>query len=567
MVARIVAVLIVAPATILGAVLPAQPAEAAPSFDPGYIIADSLFYDGNAMTAAQIQSFLDSKIGTCQTDKCLNVAVLPVTSRPASYSADYPDRLACSAIEGGTLRVSELIYRTQVACGISAKVILVTLQKEQSLVTSRNPSEWQLRAAMGQACPDTGGCDSAYEGLAVQIMSGARQLSVYRLGNFRYKPGTQFVGYHPNTACGGTNVTIRNYATAALYNYTPYQPDAAALANLYGTGGSCSSYGNRNFWRFYTDWFGAPNELSPTGVTVSRVSGADRYQSSAAMSASYFAPNVPVVYIASGEGYADAISAAPAAAQGRGPVLLVSSTALPGPIRTEIQRLAPQRIVIVGGEASVSAAVAAELETLSPQVERVFGQNRFETSRAIMQHAFGQSVAEVYVATGAMYADALSASAAAGSRNAPVLLVDGGQGGLDSATRSLLSDVGAQKVYIAGGTGVVSVGIENALKSELGSASVVRLAGSDRYGTANAINRDRFATASRFFVASGNDFPDALGAAPIAALQGAPLYLTDRSCMPRSLLAHLIDAGASSLVIVGGTGVVDQNAAAFRNCW
>lgn len=45
-------------------------------------------------------------------------------------------------------------------------------------------------------------------------------------------------------------------ATAALYNYTPYTPNGAALSNMYGTGDRCSEYGNRNFWRIFNDWFG-----------------------------------------------------------------------------------------------------------------------------------------------------------------------------------------------------------------------------------------------------------------------------------------------------------------------
>lgn len=247
------------PALVAADFLGAEPADAAVAsdFNPAYIISDDLFYDGNAMSAAEIQSFLDSKIGTCQTDRCLNVAVLPVTGRAASYSAD-TGGLVCNAIAGGTMRASELIYRTQVACGISAKVILVTLQKEQGLVTSRAPSDWALRAAMGMGCPDTAPCSDAFAGLATQIMSGTRQLNVYKVGRFGRQPGVQYIQYHPNAACGGTTINVANYATAALYNYTPYQPNAAALANLTGTGDGCSSYGNRNFWRFYSDWFGNP---------------------------------------------------------------------------------------------------------------------------------------------------------------------------------------------------------------------------------------------------------------------------------------------------------------------
>lgn len=232
-------------------------AAAVVGFNPENIISDALFYDGNAMSAAEIQSFLDSKIGRCENGKCLNVLTASISSRDAWYSQATGD-LVCSALQGGTMRVSELIYRVQVACGISAKVILVTLQKEQGLTTSSAPSDWNLRAAMGASCPDTEPCDPAYSGVGPQIVQGVRQLKIYKAGKFAKQPGVNFIGYNPNSACGGTNINIQNYATAALYNYTPYQPNAAALAAGWGLGDGCSSYGNRNFYNYYTSWFGSP---------------------------------------------------------------------------------------------------------------------------------------------------------------------------------------------------------------------------------------------------------------------------------------------------------------------
>jgi hypothetical protein len=131
----------------------------------------------------------------------------------------------------------------------------------------------------------------------------------------------------------------------------------------------------------------------------------------------------------------------------------------------------------------------------------------------------------------------------------------------------MFSELGTNKVSIAGGTGVVSPGIENQLISLYGAPAVKRFAGSDRFGTASAINRQFFPNATKFFVASGSDFPDALGAAPVAAMQGSPLYLTERYCMPRSAIMHMVDANANTMIVVGGFGVVDPLAAAFRNCW
>lgn len=224
-------------------------------FDPGTLISDDLFYDSNAMSASDIQSFLDSKIGTCTNGRCLNVLNVDISSRPARYSTT-TGNLVCESIQGGSMRVSELVYRMQVACGISAKVILVTLQKEQGLVTNDGPSDWNLSAAMGQSCPDTAPCDPAYAGVGPQIVAGVTQLKIYKAARFGKQPGVQYIQYNPNADCGGTTINVTNYATAALYSYTPYQPNPASLAAGWGLGDGCSSYGNRNFYNYYTSWFG-----------------------------------------------------------------------------------------------------------------------------------------------------------------------------------------------------------------------------------------------------------------------------------------------------------------------
>jgi len=238
------------------------------SFDPGYIISDGNFYDRYAMTELDIQNFLDSKIGTCNNSNCLNVARTTSFNRPADA--------ICGAYSGVANELtSSIIFKVQTACGVSAKVVLVTLQKEQGLLSNNEPSSSRLSRAMGYGCPDSasGACDSEYGGLYNQIYWAARQFVRYS-----NPPGTSTyftwypVGspvsilYHPDAGrCGAGAVTIRNKATAALYYYTPYQPNSAALSsdNLRSTGDSCSSYGNRNFWVYYNDWFGDPT--TPAG--------------------------------------------------------------------------------------------------------------------------------------------------------------------------------------------------------------------------------------------------------------------------------------------------------------
>src|SRR5690606_31297997 len=89
-------------------------------FDPGYIIDDALFYDGNAMTAAQIQAFLDEKIGSCQNGQCLNLYALYYGGRARDVSAN--GNLICEAIPAGNYSAAQLIFTAQQACGISAGI-------------------------------------------------------------------------------------------------------------------------------------------------------------------------------------------------------------------------------------------------------------------------------------------------------------------------------------------------------------------------------------------------------------------------------------------------------------
>lgn len=242
---------------------PASDANAANSseFHPGYLISDADFYDPDAMTEGDIQAFLDAHTRPCHNSNCLNVLRVDTFDRAANAPCrEYKGR------QGE--RASSVLFKVQQACGISAKVLLVTLQKEQGLIGKVAPTDLELRKAMGYGCPDTAACDSRYYGFYNQVYNAAWQFGWYRIGFST--PGSSFYGkmppgqvsqvrYHPNAGCGTGPVMIHNFATAALYHYTPYQPNGAALSNLYGVGDGCSSYGNRNFWRIFTDWFG------PTG--------------------------------------------------------------------------------------------------------------------------------------------------------------------------------------------------------------------------------------------------------------------------------------------------------------
>jgi hypothetical protein len=244
-----------------------QPTEAADlsQFQPGNIIADALFFNPNTMSVTEIQAFLNAKVDvcrpgyTCLKDYQQTTQTIPGTPMCSTYTGAANETAAT------------IIYRVAQACGISPKVILVMLQKEQGLVTDTWPEYRQYRSAMGAGCPDTADCDSDYYGFFNQVHYGA-----YLLKRYTQPPGTgpgtywdtrydlwKPVGqvsnilYHPNSACGTKPVLIENQATHSLYIYTPYTPNQASLDAGYLVGDGCSTYGNRNFFNFYTDWFGS----------------------------------------------------------------------------------------------------------------------------------------------------------------------------------------------------------------------------------------------------------------------------------------------------------------------
>lgn len=247
-------------------------------WDPGNIASDKVFYNGAAMSEAQIRSWITAKGAACIGD-CLATLKRDLPAQPADAY--------CKAIGAGKgVDAATVIYRVSVACGVNPQVMLVTLEKESSGVTASTRVESSWAAAWGWYCPDTGpggsaNCDPTHSGFVNQAYGMAKQWRRYVVdaGKYNYHKG-QTVNILWNVAesgCGGAPVTITTDATAALYNYTPYQPNAASLAGYPGEGDACSAYGNRNFYFMFQKWFGStgggqavggPVNVGGTGVDV-----------------------------------------------------------------------------------------------------------------------------------------------------------------------------------------------------------------------------------------------------------------------------------------------------------
>jgi len=203
-------------------------------FDPNNIISDGGFVNINAMSTSDIQSFLQAK-GSFLKDFSENGRSAAQIIFDASHG--YGD--ASGSINGITIDTG--------TGTINPQVILVTLQKEQSLVSRTSSNDNALRAAMGYGCPDGGGCNSNYAGFTKQVEWASWQLrynyeraSGHGFNDYQVGQTMHIYNTYPNPYGGPSeqDITFANRSTASLYRYTPHAYN-----------------GNRNFWYFFNQWF------------------------------------------------------------------------------------------------------------------------------------------------------------------------------------------------------------------------------------------------------------------------------------------------------------------------
>ncbi len=295
--------------------------------------------------------------------------------------------------------------------------------------------------------------------------------------------------------------------------------------------------------------------------TVTRIGGADRYET-AALVAELYPADVGTVFIASGQVFADALSAtAPAAGSSptpslmetsavAAPILLTRPGALPSATIAALERISPEQIVILGGTGAVSDDVEDELGAYS-DVVRIGGVDRYATS-AMIAMTYGEGVDTVYVASGAdaHFADALSGGALAGSQGAPVLLTRTDR--VDPVTAEALELLGADNVVVLGGSAAVSDSVYEAI------GATERVFGANRYSTSVAISQRFPADRPATHVASGVAWPDALTGAANAGFLGVPLTLSKPTDVPDEVMAELDRISPAFVGVLGGTGALNQ---------
>lgn len=251
------------------------PTKAFAAYEPGRVIDNSVFLNTNTMSFGQIQDFLVSKgSGLANRSFLLNCYAADSKERQWYNTAGAP----CDQV----VPASQIIYFAAKAYGLNPQVVLATLQKEQSLITTANPTDWQINQAMGYGCPTTGGCGASnffyqidngtwvlrfhYE-RASRNMTWWTTSTTWTCGtekNF-YKPNLypgQNVNFYDQDSILYRTVYIENAATSSMYCYTPHtynNPLGLYGRDPYGTTGRYYS-GSYNFVNYFELWFGSTKQ-------------------------------------------------------------------------------------------------------------------------------------------------------------------------------------------------------------------------------------------------------------------------------------------------------------------
>ena len=197
-------------------------------------------------------------------------------------------------------------------------------------------------------------------------------------------------------------------------------------------------------------------------------------------------------------------------------------------------------------------------DEIDAHLPRLAGGDRYATAAALSAKHFSDGASTVFVTSGLNFPDALAAAPVAAGFGAPVLLTH--PDALPAATATEIRRLGATRVVVAGGTGAVSDAVAASLARLPSVTTVERAAGADRYATAAALAA-LLENPRTVYVATGENFPDALAAAPAAALDGAPLLLVSSTGIPSATKAALARISPEQIILLGGTGVIPQRVA------
>jgi putative cell wall-binding protein/methionine-rich copper-binding protein CopC len=307
----------------------------------------------------------------------------------------------------------------------------------------------------------------------------------------------------------------------------------------------------------FTAVFGASLSAVYASGFEGRIAGQNRYETACTVAKTKF-QSAEAVIIVRGDSaedgtpnVVDGLTASVLAGAKNAPILLTDDNALPDVVKNTIQALGAEKTYIVGGEGAVSANVEAELKDLGLTVERIAGQNRFETAVEVAKAANTGSKTAIVTQYLALV-DSLVAGPLAFVNKYPIFLV--GKDAVGDVTKQAIKDLGIENIIIVGGTGVISDSVKDELDG-LVSGSVIRLGGNDRYLTSVAVAQ-KFESVKEVALVNGESFVDAVA----ASVLGMPILYVKKDSMI-SEVEGFIASKASDVKVIGGTGVISDTLA------
>lgn len=296
---------------------------------------------------------------------------------------------------------------------------------------------------------------------------------------------------------------------------------------------------------------------------INRITGKNRYETSANISSKFSNSTVQNIIIASGNDFPDALSGSVLSKKLNAPILLMDKTiALSSNSISYIKSHLANggTIYVLGGNTSINDSFLDYFKSLSYNVKRLGGNNRFDTNKRIVNSMNVEKGMPVFLVNGYGFADALSVSSIAASKGYPILMVN--KSNLPSEIKDTLKEIQPSKVFIIGGEGSLNNSVVDELFNEVPSLdndSIVRIGGSSRYETSLNVCKYFNLNSDSAVIASGKSFPDALSGSALAEKLNAPIILTDGSNIIEQK-RYLDSTNCSSLIILGGKGSVSKAA-------
>lgn len=261
------------------------------------------------------------------------------------------------------------------------------------------------------------------------------------------------------------------------------------------------------------------------------IHGRNRYETSVMISQNGWKDGSNNVLLGRGDLPIDALTGSTLARKLDAPILLTDPKTIPIEVLTEIKRLDPEHIILLGGESAISAYIKDQLERLGYKVDRLSGSNRYDTAIQVAKEVISQN--EIFLTTGEHSSDPLSIAPYAGLISAPILLT--GKASLAEEAKKFLAEHAIEEVTIVGGEAVVSKEINRQLES-LGIRNIQRISGENRYATsANIVKMYQHVLTGPIFIASGTSFVDALPGASLATKNKSPIILVQQDDIPKPI--------------------------------